>query len=352
MKPVIFGLSGPELTADERAFFGECQPAGYILFKRNIIDRAQLRALTDSLRDIGGRADIPILIDQEGGRVARMQPPVWPAFPAGAVFDALYDISAMTAIEAARVNAHALALTLTEVGINVNCAPLLDVRVPETHAAIGDRAMGSDPMRVAALGRAILDGLQAGGVVGVVKHMPGHGRALVDSHHELPRVSATREELEQDFSPFRSLNNAPMGMTGHIVFDAYDRDRPATMSPTIISDVIRGNIGFDNLLMSDDLDMNALSGDIASRAEACIVAGCDIALNCWGRMDEMIRIADRLPDISVQAGVRLDRAMASVMPVDFAEDKLAALLDKRDQLIAIAGTHIDAKLTRAATGAA
>lgn len=352
MKPVIFGLSGPELTADERAFFGECQPAGYILFKRNIIDRAQLRALTDSLRDIGGRADIPILIDQEGGRVARMQPPVWPAFPAGAVFDALYDISAMTAIEAARVNAHALALTLTEVGINVNCAPLLDVRVPETHAAIGDRAMGSDPMRVAALGRAILDGLQAGGVVGVVKHMPGHGRALVDSHHELPRVSATRQELEQDFSPFRSLNNAPMGMTGHIVFDAYDRDRPATMSPTIISDVIRGNIGFDNLLMSDDLDMNALSGDIASRAEACIVAGCDIALNCWGRMDEMIRIADRLPDISVQAGVRLDRAMASVMPVDFAEDKLAALLDKRDQLIAIAGTHIDSKLTRAATGAA
>jgi beta-N-acetylhexosaminidase len=352
MKPVIFGLSGPELTADERAFFGECQPAGYILFKRNIIDRAQLRALTDSLRDISGRADIPILIDQEGGRVARMQPPVWPAFPAGAVFDALYDISAMTAIEAARVNAHALALTLTEVGINVNCAPLLDVRVPETHAAIGDRAMGSDPMRVAALGRAILDGLQAGGVVGVVKHMPGHGRALVDSHHELPRVSATREELEQDFSPFRSLNNAPMGMTGHIVFDAYDRDLPATMSPTIISDVIRGNIGFDNLLMSDDLDMNALSGDIASRAEACIVAGCDIALNCWGRMDEMIRIADRLPDISVQAGERLDRAMASVMPVDFAEDKLAALLDKRDQLIAIAGTHIDSKLTRAATGAA
>ena len=352
MKPVIFGLSGLELTADERAFFRECQPAGYILFKRNIMDRVQLRALTNSLREVSDRADVPILIDQEGGRVARMQPPVWPVFPAGAVFDALYDISAMTAIEAARVNAYALALTLAEVGVNVNCAPLLDVRVPETHAAIGDRAMGSDPMRVAALGRAVLDGLQSGGVVGVVKHMPGHGRALVDSHHELPKVSATREELEQDFSPFRSLNKAPMGMTGHIVFDAYDPDLPATMSPTIINDVIRGDIGFDNLLMSDDLDMKALSGDIASRAEACIVAGCDIALNCWGRMDEMVQIANRLPDMGPPALERLGRAMGTVGPVEYADDKLAALLDKRDQLIAIGEDRIDSKLTRAATGAA
>lgn len=350
MKPVIFGLSGPELTADERAFFRESDPAGYILFKRNIVDKAQVKALTDSLREVSGCADVPILIDQEGGRVARMQPPEWPAFPAGGALDALYDVSAMTAIEAARVNAKALALTLAEVGINVDCLPLLDVRVPETHAAIGDRAMGSDPTRVAALGRAILDGLKAGGVVGVVKHMPGQGRAIVDSHHELPTVTVSKKELDQDFSPFRTLNWAPMGMTGHIVFTAYDAEMPATMSPTIIDEVIRGEIGFDNLLMSDDLDMKALQGDVPSRAVDCIAAGCDLALNCWGRFDEMVEIANRLPDITATARKRLDRAMATISPVEFASEQLAALLDKRDQLLALAKS--EAKLTRAATGAA
>jgi beta-N-acetylhexosaminidase len=350
MKPVIFGLSGPELTADERAFFAQSEPAGYILFRRNIIDRAQLKALTDSLREVSGRADVPILIDQEGGRVARMQPPEWPSFPAGGALDALYDVSAMTAIEAARVNAAALALTLSEVGINVDCLPLLDVRVPGTHAAIGDRAMGSDPMRVAALGRAVLDGLKTGGVVGIVKHMPGQGRAIVDSHHELPTVTASKDELEQDFAPFRTLNWAPMGMTGHIVFTAYDADKPATMSPTIINEVIRGEIGFDNLLMSDDLDMKALQGDVPSRAVDCVAAGCDLALNCWGRFDEMVEIANRLPDITEAARERLDRAMATIAPVEFADEQLAALLDKRDQLLALATP--DAKLTRAATGAA
>lgn len=352
MKPVIFGLAGTELSADECTFFSDAEPAGYILFKRNIVDRAQLRALTDALRNLSGRDDVPILIDQEGGRVARMQPPVWPSFPAGGAFDALYDISAMTAIEAARVNAEALALTLSEVGVNVNCAPLLDVRVPETHAAIGDRALGSDPMRVAALGRAVIDGLRAGGIVGVVKHMPGQGRAIVDSHHELPRVTASKSDLQQDFEPFRTLHNAPMGMTGHVVFDAYDSARPATMSSIVIDQVIRGEIGFDNLLMSDDLDMNALDGDIASRALACIEAGCDLALNCWGRMDEMIQIANSLPDITPRALARLETAMAEVAPVDFSADRLAELLEKRDALLAIAGEGADAKLTRAGTGAA
>jgi beta-N-acetylhexosaminidase len=350
MKPVIFGLSGAVLTADERAFFAESEPAGYILFKRNIVDRVQLKALTDSLREVSGRADVPILIDQEGGRVARMQPPEWPAFPAGGALDALYDVSAMTAIQAARLNAEGLALMLAEVGINVDCLPLLDVRVAETHAAIGDRAMGSDPMRVAALGRAVLDGLKAGGVVGVVKHMPGQGRAVVDSHHELPTVSASKKDLEQDFSPFRTLNWAPMGMTGHIVFEAYDRDRPATMSPTIIAQVIRDEIGFDNLLISDDLDMKALSGDVPSRAVDCVAAGCDLALNCWGRFEEMVEIANRLPDITYAARERLDRAMATIAPVEFANEQLAELLGKRDQLLALANT--DAKLTSAATGAA
>jgi beta-N-acetylhexosaminidase len=350
MNPVIFGLSGPELTVDERAFFRESNPAGYILFKRNIVDRAQVKALTDSLREVSGCADVPILIDQEGGRVARMQPPEWPTFPAGGALDALYDISAMTAIEAARVNAMALALTLAEVGINVDCLPLLDVRVPETHAAIGDRAMGCDPVRVAALGRAVLDGLKAGGVVGVVKHMPGQGRAVVDSHYELPTVTASKNELEQDFSPFRTLNWAPMGMTGHIVFAAYDAEKPATMSSTIIDEVIRGEIGFDNLLMSDDLDMKALQGDVPSRAVDCIAAGCDLALNCWGRLDEMVEIANRLPAITEAARERLDRAMATISPVEYAGEHLAALLDKRDQLLALANS--DAKLTHAATGAA
>jgi beta-N-acetylhexosaminidase len=349
MKPVIFGLSGLALTDDERGLFRECEPAGYIVFKRNIEDRAQLRALTDELRTLHGRDDVAILIDQEGGRVTRMKPPVWPEFPAGAAFDALYDISAMTAIEAARNNAEAIALTLSEVGVNVDCLPLLDVRVPETHAAIGDRAMGSDPMRVAALGRAVLDGLKAGGVIGVVKHMPGQGRAIVDSHHDLPTVSCSKEELEQDFAPFRSLNWAPMGMTSHVVYEAYDSQRPSTMSPVIIDQVIRGEIGFDGLLMSDDLDMNALSGDIPTRAVNCVEAGCDLALNCWGRYEEMVEIANRLPDITDKARARLDAAMASVKPVAFADERLSALMAKRDELLALASAD---KLTHAATGAA
>jgi beta-N-acetylhexosaminidase len=346
MKPVIFGLSGLILTDYERDFFRDGNPAGYILFKRNIEDRDQLRALTDSLRHIHGHDNVAILIDQEGGRVTRMRPPIWPEFPAGAAFDALYDISALTAIEAARNNAEAIALTLSDVGITVNCLPLLDVLVPETHVAIGDRAMGSDPMRVAALGRAVLDGLKAGGVVGVVKHMPGQGRAMVDSHYDLPAVSSSKNELEQDFSPFRALNDAPMGMTSHVVYEAYDDKRPSTMSPVIINQVIRDEIGFDGLLMSDDLDMKALSGDIPSLAAECVAAGCDVALNCSGRFDEMVGIANRLPDMTPRASARLAAAMASVSPVEFAAERLAVLMAKRDELLALAAN--DNRLTRGA----
>lgn len=349
MKPVIFGLSGLTLTDDEKRLFRDVEPAGYILFKRNIEDRAQVRALTDSLRTLHGRDDVPVLIDQEGGRVARMRPPVWPDFPAGGAFDALYDLAPMTAIEAARCNAEAIGLSLNEVGINVDCLPVLDVRVPETHSAIGDRALGSDPMRVAALGRAILDGLAKGGVIGVVKHMPGQGRASVDTHHDLPHVTASAAELEQDLAPFRALKNAAMGMTGHVVYDVWDDQHSATMSPYVLNDIIRQNIGFDGLLMSDDLDMNALQGDVATRALRCVEAGCDIALNCWGRLDEMRAIADMLPEITQAARARLDRAMA--LPVSaFDADRLAYLLDKRDQLLALADTS--AKLTGGATGAA
>ena len=351
MKPVIFGLAGLTLTADEQHLFRDADPAGYILFKRNIEDRDQLRALTDSLRELHGRDDVLICIDQEGGRVARMRGPVWPEFPAGGVFDAIYDVAPITAIEAARANAEAIALVLAEVGINVDCLPLLDVRVPETHSAIGDRALGSDPARVAALGRAMLKGLAAGGVVGVVKHMPGQGRAVVDTHHELPHVHASELELEQDLAPFRTLNWAPMGMTGHVVYDVWDSERPSTMSPVIIKEIIRGRIGFDGLLMSDDLDMNALSGDVPSRAVQCVAAGCALALNCWGRFDEMVAIAEQLPNITDAARGRLDRAMATAAP-KFDATRLANALEKRDQLLAIAGESASSKLTHAATGAA
>ncbi|MDF2495219.1 beta-N-acetylhexosaminidase [Sphingomonas sp.] len=332
MKPVIFGLSGPSLTADERAFFQEAQPAGYILFKRNCIDRQQLRALTDELRALEGRSDVAILVDQEGGRVARLGPPEWPAFPAGPEFDMLYDVAPMSAIEAARANAQALGLMMAEVGITVDCHPILDVIRPETTEVITIRAFGSEPMRVAALGRATLEGLAAGGIVGVVKHMPGHGRAKVDSHHLLPTVTATEAELEDDLAPFRALAHAPMGMTSHIVFEAWDAERPATMSPVVIDEVIRGRIGFDGLLMTDDIDMKALSGTPADKAAGAIAAGCDIVLDCWARLPEMTAIADRLDDIAPRSRDRLDRAMSSVTQAD---GTFEALVAKRDELLAI-----------------
>lgn len=333
MKPVIFGLSGLELTEEERDFFREADPLGYILFKRNCGDRAQMRRLTDALRSLSGRADVPILIDQEGGRVARMQPPEWPAFPAGPAFDKLYDLAPSSAIEAARANGHALALMLAEVGVNVNCAPLLDVRQPETTPAVGERTFGSDPMQVAALGRAMLDGMAKGGVVGVVKHMPGHGRGVVDSHYELPVVKASDAELERDIEPFRTLAAAPMGMTCHVVFEAWDAERPATLSPTVIADVIRGRIGFDGLLMTDDIDMKALSGTAGEKAAAAIAAGCDVALDCWARMDEMIEVVGRLGDASEMTLARLERAMASIRSEEAPMD---ALIAKRDELLALA----------------
>ncbi|WP_445192052.1 glycoside hydrolase family 3 N-terminal domain-containing protein [Sphingomonas sp. Tas61C01] len=332
MKPVIFGLSGLSLTADERAFFAEAAPLGYILFKRNVADRAQLRALTDSLRALSGRDDLPILIDQEGGRVARMQPPEWPAFPAGPAFDALYDIAPMSAIKAAAANAQALGLMLSEVGITVDCLPLLDVVQPDTTEAITIRAYGSEPMRVAAMGRATLDGLRAGGVVGVVKHMPGHGRAVVDTHHHLPTVTASDVELEIDIEPFRTLKAAPMGMTSHIVFEAWDADRPATLSPTVIEQVIRQRIGFDGLLMTDDIDMKALSGSAGDKAAGAIAAGCDVVLDCWARMPEMVQIAERLGEIAPASLARLDRAMATIGKP---EGDFAALIAKRDALLAL-----------------
>ena len=334
MKPVVFGLSGESLTDDERALFRDSEPAGYVLFARNISGKDQLRRLTDDLRNLAGREKLPILIDQEGGRVARMKPPVWPEFPAWAAFDRLYEVAPVSAIEAARANAHAIGLTLAEVGVTVDALPLLDVRRPETSDVIGDRALGSEPLRVAALGRAVLEGLAEAGVAGIVKHMPGHGRALVDSHEDLPRVEASEEELEVDLAPFKALSWAPMGMSAHIVYAAWDPERPATLSPRVIREVIRREIGFDGLLFTDDLDMKALQGDPADLAAAALAAGCDIALNCWGRFEEMVRTVEKLPEISEVSRKRLERAAEGIGKAGDETD-LVALIAKRDELLAL-----------------
>ena len=322
MQPIIVGLAGLALNDQEIALFRSANPAGYILFRRNIDTPDQVRALTASLRDLAGR-DVPILIDQEGGRVARLRPPHWPEYPTGERFGHLYDVAPVTAIEACRLNALALAAMLRELGINVDCLPLLDVRDPGAHDIIGDRSFGADPMLVSALGRAVLDGFQRGGICGVIKHIPGHGRALADSHLELPVVAASRAELERDFEPFRRLADAPMAMTAHISYTAIDAQRCATLSPIVI-DLIRTDIGFAGLLMSDDLGMHALGNpqsgghppgsnalaDMGARALACLDAGCDVALHCSGDFAEMRAIAEAAPAMTAAAASRLAAAMA------------------------------------------
>ena len=335
MQAAIYGLSGPVLTEDERSFFHDADPAAYILFKRNCLDPAQVRALTDSLRGLSGRADLPILIDQEGGRVARMQPPEWPKFPCGWAFAELYDKAPSSAIEAARANARALALMLRSAGVNVDCLPLLDVRRPEADEIIGDRSLGSDPMQVAALGRAVLDGLHSGGVVGVIKHIPGHGRALCDSHKALPVVEASEDSLASDLKPFERLHRAPMGMMAHVVYTAWDAERPASQSPSVIGDIVRGRIGFDGWLMSDDIGMEALQGGFGERAAAVVAAGCDAALHCSGKMDEMLAVAEAVPAMSEEGEERLAKAMDRIADSDGGPD-FEQLIAKRDELLALA----------------
>jgi beta-N-acetylhexosaminidase len=334
MRAAFLALSGPALTADERAFFRDADPAGFILFGRNVESKAQLRALTDSLRDLSGRADLPVLIDQEGGRVARLPCPEWPSFPAAWRFSELYDKAPISAIEAARANGEALALTLAEAGINVDCLPVLDLRHQGGHDVIGDRAFGAEPMRVAALGRATLDGLAAGGACGVIKHIPGHGRARADSHKILPVVDATEDELAADLAPFHALRDAPMAMTAHLLYPAWDPERPATLSPTIIADIIRTRIGFEGLLMSDDLAMEALTGTLGERARAAIAAGCDIALHCSGVLPESEEVAGAAGEMGAAASQRLARAMARTgIASGRSYESLAA---KRDALLAYA----------------
>ena len=335
MTPAIFGIAGPRLSAEERAFFKDCDPVGYILFARNCIDRDQMRALTDELKAIHGREKTFISIDQEGGRVARMKPPEWNRYPAGQAFAELYQIAPASAIEAVRLNAEAIARELFEVGVTVDFHAPFDVRRPETSDVIGDRALGTDPLQVAALGRATLEGMARGGVLGCLKHMPGHGRATVDSHKEMPVVHASEAELEDDIAPFRALSGHPLGMTGHLMFPAWDGEHPATQSPTIIEDVIRGAIGFDGLLLTDDIDMEALEGSVPERSERALAAGCDVTLNCWAKMPDMEGIAARNPDLSDPARARFDRVMDAIgpMPEGF---ETADLISRRDAFFAAA----------------
>ena len=322
---------------EERAFFADADPAGYILFGRNIESRDSVRALTDQLRSIHGRDRLFISIDQEGGRVARMKPPVWQAYPPGHAFARLYEIAPSSAIAAAAANAEALGIDLAEVGISVDHAPVLDVRQPGAHDVIGDRALGDEPLRVAALGRATLDGLARAGVAGTIKHLPGHGRTTCDTHKALPTVTASEAELAIDLAPFIALNHATVGMTGHLLFTAWDAENPATQSPYVVEEIIRKRIGFDGLLLTDDLDMEALSGTVPQRAARSVAAGCDLALNCWAKPDDMIGIARALPTMSDASAARLARALAATQVPQDGTARQAELIATRDALLALVG---------------
>ncbi len=306
---MILGCGGLTLSDDERAFFRAERPWGFILFARNVSEARQLADLVDDLRESVGAADAPILIDQEGGRVQRVRPPLAPSYPPAASIGAVHGQDPQAGLRAAWLMGRLHAADLSRFGINVDCLPVLDVAAEGCHDAIGNRAFSSDAMTVARLGAQAADGLMAGGVLPVMKHIPGHGRAKVDSHLELPVVDVSREDLEsQDFAPFRELAALPMAMTAHIVFSQIDPDGPATTSRKVIAEVIRQSIGFDGLLMSDDTSMKALSGDFATKAGAIFDAGCDVILHCNGVMDEMREVAANTP---VLAGIAERRAQAA-----------------------------------------
>jgi beta-N-acetylhexosaminidase len=330
----ITGVSGLELSATEREFIRGTRPWGFILFKRNIETPDQVSALVRELRDCLGEADAPVLIDQEGGRVARLGPPHWPAYPPGATFGALYDLDRALGLKAARLSSRLIAADLIDLGITVDCLPLADVPVAGADAVIGNRAYGTEPAKVAAIARAVTEGLEQGGVLPVLKHIPGHGRATADSHHQLPTVDTSRKELERtDFAAFQPLADLPMAMTAHVVFSALDPAQPATTSATIIRQVIRGGIGFQGLLMSDDVSMNALAGSIAERTRAIVNAGCDMVLHCNGKLDEMRDVAHETPELAGEALDRARRALASRRaPEPFdrqaARAELEALMDR------------------------
>ena len=310
----ILGCAGPTLSREEAAFFRDVKPWGFILFARNVESPDQVRALVDALRDTLGRQDAPVLIDQEGGRVARLKPPHWRLYPPGRAYAELAETDPASAREIARLGGRLLAHDLAALGINVDCVPVLDVPDPRGHEIIGDRAYGQTPDGVALLGRAAAEGLIAGGVLPVIKHIPGHGRAMADSHLELPVVDASYEDLDaRDFAPFKALSDMPMAMTAHVIYSAIDRKRPATTSKKAVRKVIRGGIGFDGLLMSDDLSMKALSGDFAERARAALAAGCDVVLHCNGDMAEMKAVVAGTGALKGRAKRRAESALARIV---------------------------------------
>ncbi|MBD1546293.1 beta-N-acetylhexosaminidase [Roseibium aggregatum] len=325
IKAFISGCSRAALTPEETAFFREENPWGLILFRRNCEAPDQVAGLVASFRDAVGRSDAPVLIDQEGGRVQRLRPPNWPSYPTAGTFGTLYEKDRQCGMRAAWLGARLIAHDLLALGITVDCLPLLDLRLAETVDAIGDRAYSSDPETVAALGRATCEGLLAGGVLPVIKHLPGHGRAKVDSHLELPRISASRQELSQaDFLPFKALADMPLAMTAHLLYLEIEPQHPATQSPTIIQDIIRGEIGFDGCLMSDDISMKALGGDMRERAALSFAAGCDLVLHCNGDMAEMKAVADAAPALQGKSLQRCDEALAKRKQPDAGFDPFAA----------------------------
>lgn len=335
-KAVILGAAGPVLTPEEEAFFREHRPWGFILFARNIVDADQVRALVECMRLCTDRPDAPVFLDQEGGRVQRLRPPLAPNYPPAAALGALYASDRQAGLRATWLLSRLHAFDLSRLGINADCLPVLDVPVAGAHDVIGNRAYGTEPDVVAALGKSAIDGLLAGGVLPVMKHVPGHGRANADTHLALPTVDAPLEQLRaRDFKPFKALSDVGMAMTAHVIYSAIDPDLPATTSPIVIEDIIRNEIGFDGLLMSDDVSMKALSGDFASRSRAILAAGCDVVLHCNGVMGEMEAVVAETPRLT---GKALERAQRALLPLgvvdDSVEDDVRAEFAELMQLVA------------------
>jgi beta-N-acetylhexosaminidase len=305
----IIDVAGERLTAEEKAFFRATDPWAFILFARSCANPDQMAALTDEMREAVGREAL-IFVDQEGGRVQRLKPPQWPQFPANSTYGDLYRSNRTAARDAAWLHHRLIAHELRAVGVDADCAPCLDLRIDGAHAVIGSRAFSSDPDVVADLGRSAMDGLHAGGVASVIKHIPGHGRAMADSHHGLPVLDTGLQGLAADFAPFKALADAPMAMTAHIVYEALDEDRCATLSPTVINSLIRGEFGFDGLLMSDDISMKALSSSSQANAWASIAAGCDVAMLCNASLEERLDFVAACPTLSGKALERAERALA------------------------------------------
>lgn len=334
VKAFISGVAGPRLSSEEAAFFRDEEPWGLILFKRNCREPAEIRDLVAGFREAVGRPDAPVLIDQEGGRVQRLQPPNWPSYPPGRTFGLIAEKDEAKGIRAAWLQGRLMGADLADVGVSIDCVPVLDVAVDGVTDAIGNRSFGGNPHMVATLGRAMAEGMMAAGLLPTMKHMPGHGRAVVDSHYHLPVVEADLDTLiATDFAPFAALADLPIGMTSHVVYRTIDPDRPATTSPIVVRDIIRGRISFRGLLLSDDVSMNALSGDYGERARAIRDAGVDIVLHCNGRTEEMRAIADVTAALAGEAGERAAHALSLIRKPE-PLDRSAA----REELVTLANS--------------